>query len=369
MQKYVHPTAFPLESGETLTELEIGYFTYGQLNEAKNNVIWICHALTGNADAADWWDGLVGEGKLFDPTRYFIICANMLGSCYGTTGPNSINPETGKPYGKKFPLITIRDMVGAHQVLQKHMGIERIKLSIGGSMGGQQVLEWAVTDPGLFENICVLATNAKHSPWGIAFNEAQRMAIEADPTIYDDHSEAGKLGLEAARAVAMLSYRNYEIFHKTQKDSTPDKIQDFRASSYQRYQGNKLHRRFNVLSYLTLSKAMDSQNVGRNRGEVEKALGKIKTRTLVIGIQSDLLFPVAEQIFIANHVPHAQLEIIESPYGHDGFLVENEKIAALIQPFLDRTSYNNSLSKYRFRTKPQHQRPGSRPALPGTESF
>lgn len=371
MQKYLHPSAFPLESGETLPQLEIGYYTYGQLNESQNNVVWICHALTGNADAADWWAGLVGKGKLFDPAEHFIICANMLGSCYGTTGPNSIDPETGKPYGKAFPLITIRDMISAHQVLQKHLGIERIKLAIGGSMGGQQVLEWAVADPHLFERICVLATNAKHSPWGIAFNEAQRMAIEADPTIYDDHSEAGKMGLEAARAVAMLSYRNYNIFHHTQSDTTPDKIQDFRASSYQRYQGNKLHRRFNVLSYLTLSKAMDSHNVGRNRGELEKAMRRIQAKTLVIGIQSDLLFPVEEQIIIANFVPNAQLEIIESPYGHDGFLVESEKITGLIQPFLNQWSYNNSSGKYRLRPQPGagKSRGGERSALPGTESF
>lgn len=369
MQKYLHPSAFPLESGATLKQLEIGYYTYGRLNKAKDNVIWICHALTGNADAADWWKGLVGPAKLFDPAKYFIVCANMLGSCYGTTGPNSKDPDTGKTYGRSFPLITIRDMVNAHQVLQNHLEIDHIKLAIGGSMGGQQVLEWAITDTHLFDKVCVLATNARHSPWGIAFNEAQRMAIEADPTIYDDHSEAGKMGLEAARAVAMLSYRNYHIFHQTQTDSTPDKIQDFRASSYQRHQGNKLYQRFNVLSYLTLSKAMDSQNVGRNRGEVEKALGRIKAKTLVIGIQSDLLFPIEEQILIANYVPAAQLEIIESPYGHDGFLVENEKIEAIIQPFLGQWSYNNSLGKYRFRTKPGARNKGERPALPGTESF
>ncbi|MCB0577900.1 MAG: homoserine O-acetyltransferase, partial [Phaeodactylibacter sp.] len=311
-----------------------------------------------------------GKGKLFDPEHYYIVCANILGSCYGSTNPRSTNPATGRPYGRDFPLVTIRDMVRAHQLLQGHLGVERIRLAIGGSMGGQQALEWAVMDPGLIENICILASNAQHSPWGIAFNEAQRMAIEADPSLYDDTEEAGRRGLEAARAIAMLSYRNYRTYQQSQAEEEPGKLDDFRASSYQRYQGYKLHKRFDVLSYLSLSKAMDSHNLGRGRGSREKALGQVQANALVIGIQSDVLFPVEEQAFIANHIPRARLELIDSIYGHDGFLIESEDIGRLARPFLEGKAYLNGYAKYTFR---QRKNDGFgqlvKRALPGTERF
>lgn len=363
MKYYKHTIPFTLESGATLPELEIAYCTYGELNAAKDNVIWICHALTANADAADWWNGLVGEGKIFDPNYHFIICANIIGSCYGSTGPKSINPATGKIYGKDFPLVTVRDMVAAHQLLQQYLGIDKIKFAIGGSMGGQQVLEWAITDPGLFENICLLATNAQHSPWGIAFNEAQRMAIFADPTIYDDTPEAGQKGIEAARAIAMLSYRNYKTYKYSQSEENLEKIDDFRASSYQRYQGLKLHLRFNALSYIALSKAMDSHNVGRGRGSVEAALAQVKAKTVVISIQSDVLFPVNEQEFIQAHIPNARLEIFDSLYGHDGFLIESEAITQVLRPVLNGI-WKNGVSK-----KSNTSTPTGTLILPGTERF
>lgn len=361
---------FALESGAALPGLKIAYTTYGRLSPRQDNVVWICHALTANSEAEEWWPGLVGSGKLFDPERYFIVCANMLGSCYGSTCARSAHPETGLPYGRDFPLVTIRDMVRAHRLLQAHLGIRRIRLGIGGSMGGQQVLEWAVMDPGLFENICVLATNARHSPWGIAFNEAQRMAIEADPSLYHNNEEAGRRGLEAARAIAMLSYRNYRTYQMSQQDEEADKLDGFRASSYQRHQGYKLHKRFDVLAYLSLSKAMDSHNLGRGRGGQEKALAQIAANTLVIGIQSDVLFPVEEQAFIANHIPRARLELIDSIYGHDGFLIENEAIGQLARPFLEGKAHLNGHARYTLR---QWKQNGSgylvKPALPGTERF
>lgn len=363
MKYYKHTASFVLEGGGILPELQIAYCTYGKLNPSQDNVIWICHALTANADAADWWNGLVGEGKIFDPNFHFIICANIIGSCYGSTSPLSINPITGQRYGRDFPLVTIRDMVAAHQLLQQHLGINKIKFAIGGSMGGQQVLEWAITDPNLFENICLLATNAVHSPWGIAFNEAQRMAIEADPTIYDDAPEAGKRGIEAARAIAMLSYRNYKTYQFSQSEENLDTIQAFRASTYQRYQGLKLHLRFNVLSYLALSKAMDSHNVGRGRGGVESALAQVRAKTVVISIQSDILFPVQEQEFIATHIPNARLEIFDSLYGHDGFLIENESITEVLRPVLNGI-WQNGVSK-----KVSQQAPSGKLVLPGTERF
>lgn len=364
MKYYKHDAPFILENGAELTKLEIAYCTYGNLNAAQDNVIWVCHALTANADTADWWNGLVGVGKIFDPKDYFIVCANIIGSCYGTTGPASINPATGKAYNKDFPLVTIRDMIKAHQLLQNHLAVQKIKLAIGGSMGGQQVLEWAIADPDLFENIVLLATNARHSPWGIAFNEAQRMAIIADPTIYDDTPEAGQRGIEAARAIAMLSYRHYQTYHKTQSEETDEKIDDFRASSYQRYQGLKLHRRFNVLSYLILSKAMDSHNVGRARGGAETALALIRAKTLVIGIESDILFPLNEQEFIANHITNARLEVIGSTYGHDGFLIESEAIEKLVRPML-----NGNWQKTVSKKKLNGQGLLDKLALPGSEKF
>jgi len=302
MKYYKHTKSFVLESGIELPELDIAYESYGELNAVKDNVIWICHALTANADAADWWGGLIGEGKLFDPEKHFIVCANMIGSCYGSTGPTSTNPATDKPYGKDFPLVTIRDMVAAHQLLQQHLGIDRIKLAIGGSMGGQQVLEWAITDPDLFEYIVPLAANAQHSPWGIAFNDAQRMAIKADPTIHDDTPEAGKNGMEAARAIAMLSYRHYQTYQRTQAEPNDEKIDDFRASSYQRYQGLKLRKRFNVWSYFALSRAMDSHNVGRGRGGVGAALQRIRAKTFAIGIHCQQLR--ARWLFDRNRSDH-----------------------------------------------------------------
>jgi len=318
-----------------LPELDIAYHSYGTLNAKKNNVIWVFHALTANSDAADWWEGLIGEGKLFDPNNHFIVCANMLGSCYGATNPTSINPQTGKRYGKSFPDVTVRDMVRSHQLLCEHLGIEKIQLGLGGSMGGQQTVEWAIMEPERFERVAIIASNAKHSPWGIAFNEAQRMALMADPTLFEDTEEAGKKGLEAARAIAMLSYRNYETYNAAQSELSPDKIGDFRASSYQRYQGLKLWKRFEPLSYLTLSKAMDSHNVGRQRGGIEKALKRITASTVVVGIQSDILFPTPEQITLAQHIPNAKIELIDSLYGHDGFLIEYEALTEKLGAFLE----------------------------------
>lgn len=364
VQYYHHKAPFVLENGAVLAELQIAFQTYGALNRQGDNVVWVCHALTANAEAADWWEGLVGEGKLFDPAQYYIVCANMPGSCYGSTGPASLNPATGQRYGADFPLLTIRDMVQAHRLLQAHLGIQKIRLAIGGSMGGQQVLEWAVSDTGLFEQICLLATNAFHSPWGIAFNEAQRMAIEADPTLDSGAPEAGKQGIEAARAIAMLSYRSYESYRRSQSESTTEKIDGFLASSYQRYQGLKLHRRFDARSYLTLSKAMDSHHVGRGRGGAEKALAQIKAQALVIGIESDVLFPPEEQAFLAKNIPNAYLEIIDSHYGHDGFLIEYEQIGNLVSDFIGR----RFVEKPRNATIPTHAS-FVKKALPGTERF
>ena len=330
--------SFPLESGESLPSFRLAYTTSGTLNADRSNVVWVCHALTGHADVGDWWGGLVGTGKYFDPERDFVVCANVLGSCYGSTGPLSVNPATGQPYYHTFPAITVRDMVRAMDLLRQELSIEHIHTCIGGSVGGEQALEWAILEPNLITNTILIAASAVASPWSIAFNEAQRMAIEADPTWTEQHDKAGLAGMKAARAMAMISYRNYDTYGFTQALDNNEQTDSYKAAGYQRYQGEKLADRFNAFTYRTLSKVMDSHNVGRNRGSILNALGQIKARTLVVGIQSDLLFPPSEQQFLARHIPDAAYEEIDSLYGHDGFLIEFRPLTNIIRKWMAKVS-------------------------------
>lgn len=335
LQTFCYNKLFPLESGEVLPALQIGYHTYGQLNETCDNVIWICHALTANSNVADWWSGLTGEGKAWNPENYFIVCANILGSCYGSSGPLSDNPETGKPYYSHFPLVTIRDMVKAHILLREHLHIEKIALLAGGSMGGYQVLEWALAEPERIERLFLITTGASESAWGISIHTSQRLAIEADSTWKDDSPEAGRNGMKAARAIGMLTYRNYQTFVNRQTDPDVNKIDDFKASSYIIYQGEKLVKRFNAQSYWLLTKAMDSHNIARNRAETTAdVLKTIRQKTLIIGITSDILCPAEEQRFLARNMPQAAYYEIDSPYGHDGFLIEFERIGKILQDWM-----------------------------------
>ena len=334
IQKFLYRSPFKLDSNEVLPEFELSYSVQGRLNKNKDNVVWICHALTGNANPEGWWSGLVGEGKTFDPSKHFIVCANVLGSCYGSTGPLSKSPSTGRPYYHDFPHLTIRDIVNSLDLLRNHLQITRIQYLVGGSLGGQQALEWSIKQPDKIINLILVATNAKHSPWGIAFNESQRLAIASDVSWKENRKEAGQNGLATARSIALLSYRNYSTYHKTQQDDN-DKIDDFNASSYQRYQGQKFINRFNAFSYWVLSKAMDSHDVSRGRKSFSNALGFIKAKTLVIGITTDLLFPISESVFITQHIKNSQLKIIDSIYGHDGFLIESEQIHnSIIESYL-----------------------------------
>ena len=323
-----------LECGIQLPAYHLAYTTYGSLNAQKDNVVWIFHALTANSNPDEWWPGLVGKGKLFNPENYFIVCVNMPGSCYGSIGPLEINPETGTRFLHNFPFFTTRDMIRSYQPLKDFLGIEKIKIGIGGSMGGQQLLEWAIQEPSLFEYILPIATNARHSAWGIAFNASQRFCIEMDSTWKNDNESAGMAGMKAARSVALLSYRHYETYQTSQSEHHSEKLEHFKSESYQKYQGEKLSRRFNAFSYYFLSKSMDAHNVGRGQESIQAALQKIKSKTLSIGISSDLLFPVAEQKFIADNIPGGRFESIDSLYGHDGFLLEYEKIEQLINEFL-----------------------------------
>ncbi len=334
-QIYIHDKEFSLESGRVLPELQIGYHTYGKLNSSRDNVIWVCHALTANSDVLDWWKGLFGDNDYFNPDEHYIVCANILSSPYGTTNPHSIDPTTGEPYYLNFPEVTIRDMVKAHAILADVLGVPQIKVLIGGSLGGQQAMEWAILQPERIKNLILIATNARHSSWGIAFNESQRLTLAADPTFVDKKPDAGTKGLKAARSIALLSYRGYKTYNLTQQEDTDDKTGDYKAASYQNYQGDKLVNRFNAHSYWYLSKVMDSHNVGRNRGGVEKALSQISTRTLVIGIKSDLLFPLEEQQYLFQHIPKASFAEFDSFYGHDGFLIETEILTNIIKSFLE----------------------------------
>lgn len=333
--QYLHiGQKFTLESGASLPELRIGYHTFGKLNKEKSNVIWVFHALTANADPTDWWKGLIGSGYLLNPEKYFIVCANVVGSCYGSTGPLDFNPVNGERYLRSFPLITIKDMVSAHQILRDHLNLEQVYLGIGGSMGGQQMLEWAVQEPNFFAHLVGIGTGARSSSWGIGIRSAQRMAIEADPSFFSSSPKGGWKGLEAARAMAMISYRSRIAYNKSQVDQ-PNQIDNYRAESYQRYQGAKLNQRFDARTYHTLSKAMDTQDIGRHRGGVAKALNLIASKALIIGIEGDLLFSKAEHREMAHGIANAQLAFINSDYGHDGFLVEAATISNLIKAFLN----------------------------------
>jgi len=326
---------YTLESGEALSGFTLAYNTYGKLNEEKSNVIWICHALTANSDAENWWPGLIGKSNLLDPEKYFIICVNIPGSCYGSTGPLSINPDTGEPFYHTFPFLTVRDVVGTLDLLRRHLGIKEIYAVMGGSLGGQQALEWSIMHPEIIKHLIMVASNAKSSPWGIAFRESQRLAIAADETWKKSTPDAGIEGMKVARGIALLSYRNYQTYVESQSEEADNKVDDYKASSYQRYQGEKLAKRsFNAYSYWVLSKIMDSHNVGRNRGGVENALSQISAKVLTIGISSDILFPALESEFIARNVKNGKYEKIDSLYGHDGFLIEVPKLTTIIQRFL-----------------------------------
>ncbi len=330
-QTFTIYSGLSLENGEYLTEPTIAYHTYG---DPGKPVVWVCHALTANSDVFDWWAGLFGPTDDFNPQDYFIVCANVLASCYGTTGPLSKNPVTGQPYFHAHPRVSIRDMVTAHEALRRHLGISKIHLLLGGSLGGQQALEWAIQQPHMIEHLALIATNARHSAWGIAFNEAQRMAIEADSTWATAHPQAGEAGMRAARATALLSYRNYGTYGQFQTD-TEAVLDRFRASTYQQYQGEKLARRFNAFSYYRLSQAMDTHHVGRGRTSIEAALASVRARTLVVSISSDMLFPPTEQQFLARHISNAQYREIDSDYGHDGFLIETQQLGEILGSFLE----------------------------------
>lgn len=327
---------FVLECGAVLPEITIAYNTYGTLSPSGDNVTWVCHALTANSDVADWWHGTVEKGRFLDPEKNFIICANILGSHYGTTSPLSVNHTTGEPYYGDFPMITVRDVVRCNILLAEALAIKSVNVLIGSSIGGFQCLEWAIMQPDFVKHLILIATCAKSQPWAIALNESQRMAIECDPTFGEKRADAGANGLAAARSIALLSYRGQPAYDITQYEiDGVERLSGYRAASYQRYQGEKLRRRFNVYSYHTLTRVVDSHDVGRGRGGCRKALANVKAKTLVVAISSDILYPPSDHKIIYETIPKSTFELITSDFGHDGFLLEGEKLNTIILKFLN----------------------------------
>lgn len=327
--EYNHP--FKLESGETLPSLQIAYHTYGTLSAGKDNAVWVCHALTANSDVADWWPHTVEDGRFLDPKKWFVVCANIIGSCYGSTGPLSIDDSTGQPYYASFPKITIRDMVNAHIILADALGLNDINTLVGSSVGGFQALEWAVMQPERFRRMILIATAAKASPWSIALDETQRMAILADSTYGTPSPDAGMAGLATARAIGLLSYRGPWGYNATQQDPATDSIPTtHRACTYQQYQGEKLCKRYNAYSYMTILDAFDTHDVGRGRGGVKNALARIKAETTVVGITTDIIFLPEEMRQLTGMIPGAEYHEIQSEFGHDGFLVEHQQLNRIL---------------------------------------
>ncbi len=325
MQYYQHNALFNLEAGGSIKDLRIAYSTFGKLNRKNDNVVWVFHALTANSNPFEWWPGLFGEDDLFNPGDYYIVCANVLGSCYGSTGPSEERFKTGGEDGR-FPLVTVRDVVKAHGLLQKYLNLPKIKVAIGGSFGGYQAIEMAFNNPHV-ENLILIATGAVENPWNIAIHEAQRQALRAD------EGNGGEKGLAAARAIGMLMYRTPQLFNSTQA-RLPDQIREFRASSYISYQGEKLVERFDKDTYFHLTECLDTHDLGRGRGGIEVALKGIFARTLLIGIKEDQIALEQDMQEMASHIIDSEFVGFNSRYGHDGFLVETEKITKIIKGFL-----------------------------------
>lgn len=336
---------FKTEAGSVFKQADAAYKTWGVLNKHRNNVVVICHALTGHAAADEWFPGIFGKGRLCDPEEHFIICINVPGSSYGSLGPWSVNPETDKPYRGDFPAISIRDMVRFQMLLLDQLNINGIKTVIGGSMGGMQALEFAIMDKRV-ESSILIAMGMKHSPWAIGISEAQRAAIYADSNwnngFYESENPPSD-GLSAARMMAMITYRTPENYSRKFGRHLQDRGKEqFQVESYLKYQGKKLAYRFDALSYVTLTKAMDTHDISRERGSAEEVLSRIDIPVQVISITSDRLYPPAEQKELVRLLPRAHYSEIKSEYGHDAFLIEFEQLNEIINPFISKISSNKA---------------------------
>jgi homoserine O-acetyltransferase len=333
-----------LEGGATLPQVRVAYRTWGR---PRTTATLVCHALTGSADADDWWSDLFGPGRALDPEQDFIVCANVLGGCYGTTGPTSRAVGAFEPYGATFPEITIRDIVHVQARLLDRLGVARLDLVIGGSMGGMQALEWALLYPERVTAVVPIATGPTQSAWGIALSEAQRQAIKADANYGEGRYPLGAgpaRGLAAARSMAMISYRSpHNLTARFGRDASSEG--SFEVQRYLRYQGEKLVARFDANTYLTLIAAMDSHDVGRGRGSVDEALGSICQPALVIGVTSDGLYPRDEVAAMAHHLPNAEYVAIDAPHGHDSFLIRAAEVDSLVVDFIARHRLKQRLER------------------------
>ncbi|MHA2000226.1 MAG: homoserine O-acetyltransferase MetX [Promethearchaeota archaeon] len=347
------PEALELQCGQKLGPINVAYETFGTLNPRKDNAILICHALSGNSHVTGeggWWVAHVGPGKAIDTEKYFVICSNVLGGCTGTTGPGSINPETGSPYATTFPIITIKDMVNVQVKLVEYFGIDRLLSVIGGSMGGMQALEWAISHPLKVHVVIPIATAAQLPPQGIAFDEVARQAIIHDNTWqkYKGNyygKEIPENGLSIARMVGHITYLSNESMREKFGRRLQDKDVvgydfnvDFQVESYLRYQGEKFTHRFDANSYLYITKAINYFDLGVEHGSLQKAFSRVEARFLVISFTSDWLYPpgLSKQIVAAlrgNGVEVTYLNL-ESAYGHDSFLLPNDDMANAISHFL-----------------------------------
>ncbi|MDY0387177.1 MAG: homoserine O-acetyltransferase [Methanolobus sp.] len=353
------PDELVLENGEKLRDVNLAYETYGKLNPDKSNAILICHALTGDAHAAGlhkgdsksgWWDILIGPGKTIDTDRYFVICSNVLGGCKGSTGPSSINAETSKQYGKDFPFITINDMVKAQKELVDHLGIQKLFAVIGGSMGGVQVLQWAVSYPDYVTKAIAIATTARSSPQQIAFNEVARIAIISDPNWNNGDYYGGPApthGLALARMIGHITYLSDAAMHQKFGRKLQDKEEydyklgfDFEVESYLHYQGQSFTRRFDANSYLYISKALDYFDLSK-KGSLIEGMKAAKAKFLVVAVSSDWLYPPYQSREIVSALSANDLDVmyreIESSFGHDAFLLESGQLGYLIGNFLSHS--------------------------------
>jgi homoserine O-acetyltransferase len=329
---------FPLESGETLGEVTVAYRTWGRLDADGGNAVLVCHALTGSADVDEWWSPLLGRGRALDPDRDFVVCSNVLGGCYGTTGPTSPRPDGGRRWGGTFPRISVRDMVRAQAALLDSLGVRRLRLVVGGSLGGMQVLEWALLFPDRVEAIAPIAVSARHSAWCVALSEAQRQAIFADPRWRGGHYPANdppEAGLAAARMIAMCSYRSRQSLEDRFSRDVAE-TGEFQVEGWLHHHGRALVDRFDANTYVALTRAMDTHDVGRGRGGWRSALGNVRVPALVVSIDTDVLYPPVEQEEIASTLPRGELARLASPHGHDAFLVEGEATSDLVAEFRAR---------------------------------
>lgn len=339
---------FRLASGELLQPLTLRYALYGKLNRARDNAILVCHALSGSARVADWWPEMFGPGGIFDSTRYCVIGINVIGSCYGSTGPSSCNPLTGKPYGKEFPLVSVGDMVQAQSHLLDVLGVETLQAVVGGSIGGMQALQWAVDFPERVET-CIAIGASPLSAMGLALNHLQRQAIRNDPLFRNgdyDTDNPPAAGLALARALAVCSYKAPELFaerfgrqpDRSGEDPSSSMESRYDVAGYLDYQGQSFTRRFDANSYLTLSKAMDTFDLARGYNSESQALRRILARVLLVGISSDWLFPATDVLALTQRLQRAGVEAsyreLESAHGHDGFLADAQLLALLVAPHL-----------------------------------